>query len=137
MDGMIRSHSSWQMFSIIHKENIWSRYARCYYPWDTGNTLHSWWFTVSRWWLSIYLIAKTRVIFLPSMFCFTRHLYLYSIKRSNLANVILTLKSMGIKDVIGFEFLDPPDPILLVQVCIGSKMDRGIGTLYLYLYLYP
>jgi len=37
------------------------------------------------------------------------------IQRSNLANIVLTLKAMGIHDVISFEFLDPPDPFLLVQ----------------------
>ena len=37
------------------------------------------------------------------------------IQRTNLANVVLTLKAMGVDDVLGFDFLDPPDAFLLVQ----------------------
>ena len=32
------------------------------------------------------------------------------IQRSNLANVVLTMKRMGIEDVGSFEFIDPPEP---------------------------
>eukprot|EP01117_Protostelium_nocturnum_P004795 TRINITY_DN1739_c0_g1_i1.p1 TRINITY_DN1739_c0_g1~~TRINITY_DN1739_c0_g1_i1.p1 ORF type:complete len:911 (+),score=370.56 TRINITY_DN1739_c0_g1_i1:84-2816(+) len=37
------------------------------------------------------------------------------IQRTNLSNVILTLKAMGVKDILSFQFLDPPDPVLLIQ----------------------
>ena len=30
------------------------------------------------------------------------------IKRSNLASVVLQLKALGVEDVVGFDFLDPP-----------------------------
>jgi len=37
------------------------------------------------------------------------------IQRSNLSNVVLSLKALEIYDVIGFPFLDQPDPFLLLQ----------------------
>jgi len=30
------------------------------------------------------------------------------IQRTNLGNTVLTLKAMGINDLIGFDFMDPP-----------------------------
>lgn len=30
------------------------------------------------------------------------------IQRTNLGNVVLLLKSLGVNDLIGFDFLDPP-----------------------------
>lgn len=42
------------------------------------------------------------------------------IQRSNLANVVLTMKRMGIEDVESFEFIDPPEP---------EAIDRAIETL--------
>jgi len=50
------------------------------------------------------------------------------IQRSNLSNVILTLKALGISDVIAFEFLDKPDPLLFVQamkhLCLLGALDE-------------
>lgn len=42
------------------------------------------------------------------------------IQRSNLANVVLTMKRMGIEDVKSFEFIDPPEP---------EAIDQAIATL--------
>lgn len=41
------------------------------------------------------------------------------IKRINLANTVLYLKALGIHDVLGFDFLDPPseDQIMQVPLC--------------------
>ncbi|MBW0530860.1 hypothetical protein O181_070575 [Austropuccinia psidii MF-1] len=38
------------------------------------------------------------------------------IQRTNLANVVLLLKSLGINDLIGFDFLDPPPGDTLIRV---------------------
>ena len=38
------------------------------------------------------------------------------IQRTNLANVVLVLKAMGINDILGFDFMDPPP----VQTLINS-----------------
>jgi HrpA-like RNA helicase len=32
------------------------------------------------------------------------------IKRVNLASTVLTLKNLGIDDVLNFDYLDPPEP---------------------------
>lgn len=37
------------------------------------------------------------------------------IKRCNLATVVLQLKALGVDDVIGFDFLDPPPPAALLR----------------------
>lgn len=37
------------------------------------------------------------------------------IQRTNLVNIVLSLKVLGIDDVIGFQFLDSPDPLLIIQ----------------------
>jgi HrpA-like RNA helicase len=37
------------------------------------------------------------------------------IQRSSLLGTVLSLKKMGIKDIIRFEFIDPPDPILVTN----------------------
>lgn len=37
------------------------------------------------------------------------------IQRTNLANTVLCLKALGINDILGFQFLDPPDAFLLIQ----------------------
>ena len=38
------------------------------------------------------------------------------IQRTNLANVVLVIKAMGINDILGFDFMDPPP----VQTLINS-----------------
>jgi HrpA-like RNA helicase len=44
------------------------------------------------------------------------------IQRSNLTSTVLTLKNLGISDVIGFDYLDPPDKNALLL---------GLKTLYI------
>jgi HrpA-like RNA helicase len=41
------------------------------------------------------------------------------IQRINLANTVLYLKALGIHDILGFDFLDPPsvDQIMEVREC--------------------
>ena len=48
------------------------------------------------------------------------------IQRSNIGNVILTLKSMGINDLVDFDFLDPPPHDMLVS---GLEMLYALGAL--------
>ena len=36
------------------------------------------------------------------------------IQRSSLIGTVLNLKTMGIDDILNFEFIDPPDPTLVV-----------------------
>jgi len=38
------------------------------------------------------------------------------IQRVNLANTVLYLKALGIKDVLGFDFMDPPSEEQILQV---------------------
>lgn len=40
--------------------------------------------------------------------------YIYSL-RSNLAGVVLTLLKLGIKDLVHFDFMDPPAPETLMR----------------------
>ena len=44
------------------------------------------------------------------------------IQRANLGNVVLTLKAMGINDIVHFDFMDPPPIHTLVvameQLCV-------------------
>ena len=52
------------------------------------------------------------------------------IQRTNLAMVVLLLKSLGINDLIGFEFLDPPPGETLMRAlellyALGALNDRG------------
>ncbi|KAK9136174.1 hypothetical protein Syun_015504 [Stephania yunnanensis] len=52
------------------------------------------------------------------------------ILRSNLANVVLTLKKMGIHDLVHFGFLDPPTPEALTRALeelngLGALDDEG------------
>jgi len=37
------------------------------------------------------------------------------IQRTNLAMTVLTLKAMGINDMLGFDFMDPPPPATLIS----------------------
>lgn len=43
------------------------------------------------------------------------------IQRINLANTVLYLKALGIHDILGFDFLDPPsvDQIMEVRCCLS------------------
>jgi pre-mRNA-splicing factor ATP-dependent RNA helicase DHX16 len=52
------------------------------------------------------------------------------IQRTNLANVVLLLKSMGINDLIHFDFMDPPPAETLIRsleqlYALGALNDRG------------
>lgn len=40
------------------------------------------------------------------------------IQRTNLASVVLLLKSLGIHDLVNFDFLDPPPPETLIKVSL-------------------
>ena len=44
------------------------------------------------------------------------------IQRTNLANVVLLLKSLGVEDLLKFDFMDPPP-----QVCWGGVGKGGRG----------
>ena len=52
------------------------------------------------------------------------------IQRTNLGNVVLTLKSLGINDLVGFDFMDPPPSETLIRAleqlyALGALNDRG------------
>jgi pre-mRNA-splicing factor ATP-dependent RNA helicase DHX16 len=40
------------------------------------------------------------------------------IQRTNLGNVVLLLKSLGINNLIDFDFMDPPPVRLILRYCI-------------------
>jgi ATP-dependent RNA helicase DHX8/PRP22 len=46
------------------------------------------------------------------------------IQRTNLGNVVLQLKAMGINDLLGFDFMDPPP--------IGTLVSNTLHFLSLY-----
>lgn len=51
------------------------------------------------------------------------------IQRTNLGHVVLTLKSLGIDDLINFDFMDPPPPETLIKAlellyAIGALNDK-------------
>ena len=48
------------------------------------------------------------------------------IQRSNISSVILMLKSMGINNLVEFDFLDPPPHDMLVK---GLEMLYALGAL--------
>ena len=55
------------------------------------------------------------------------------IQRTNLGNTVLMLKAMGINDLIGFDFMDPPPPQTLVAAMhqlytLGALDDEGLLT---------
>ncbi|BGP51314.1 hypothetical protein JCM10450v2_007252 [Rhodotorula kratochvilovae] len=69
---------------------------------------------------------------------YTKHAFLHEleqdtvpeIQRTNLGTVVLMLKSLGINDLIGFDFLDPPPGDTLVRAldllyALGAFNDRG------------
>jgi HrpA-like RNA helicase len=43
------------------------------------------------------------------------------IQRTNLANIVLYLKALGIHDAIGFDFLDPPSENQVMEVSTYYK----------------
>lgn len=69
---------------------------------------------------------------------YTKHAYQHEleqdtvpeIQRTNLGTVVLMLKSLGINDLIGFDFLDPPPGDTLVRAldllyALGALNDKG------------
>ncbi|KAL0255471.1 hypothetical protein I308_100275 [Cryptococcus tetragattii IND107] len=55
------------------------------------------------------------------------------IQRTNLASTILTLKAMGINDLIGFDFMDPPPAATMLTAleqlyALGALDDEGLLT---------
>lgn len=55
------------------------------------------------------------------------------IQRSNLAMTVLTLKAMGINDLLGFDFMDPPPPSTLITALeqlynLGALDEEGMLT---------
>jgi len=55
------------------------------------------------------------------------------LQRTNLGNVVLQLKAMGINDLIGFDFMDPPPVATLVGAmeslhALGALSDEGLLT---------
>lgn len=53
------------------------------------------------------------------------------IQRINLANTVLYLKALGIHDILGFDFLDPPsvDQIMEVKNCVIFVCVAGVVCL--------
>ena len=52
------------------------------------------------------------------------------IQRTNLANVVLLLKSLGIHDLVNFDFMDPPPAEALLRAleqlyALGALNDKG------------
>lgn len=59
------------------------------------------------------------------------------IQRSNLSSVVLTLKKLGIDDIVHFDYMDPPAPETLMRALeqlnyIGALDDDGELTKYGY-----
>jgi len=55
------------------------------------------------------------------------------IQRTNLAPIILTLKAMGINDIINFDFMDPPPLQTIISAlemlhALGALDDDGLLT---------
>ena len=55
------------------------------------------------------------------------------IQRTNLGNVVIQLKAMGINDLLGFDFMDPPPVATLVGAmeslhALGALDDEGLLT---------
>jgi ATP-dependent RNA helicase DHX8/PRP22 len=47
------------------------------------------------------------------------------IQRTNLGTTTLTLKAMGINDLLNFDFMDPPPPQTLISAGSASKMPAA------------
>lgn len=56
----------------------------------------------------------------------TKHIFSHQIQRTNLGNVVLLLKSLGINDLINFDFMDPPSPETLM---IALEQLYALGAL--------
>ncbi|KAL7133148.1 hypothetical protein ABFS83_12G121000 [Erythranthe nasuta] len=53
------------------------------------------------------------------------------IRRSNLSNVILKLKALGIDDIMGFDFIEAPDRMAIMKslellISLGALTDEGV-----------
>jgi HrpA-like RNA helicase len=46
------------------------------------------------------------------------------IQRTNLGTTVLTLKAMGINDLLAFDFMDPPAPQVRLSACVRER-ERG------------
>lgn len=62
------------------------------------------------------------------------------IQRANLAAVVLQLKAMGINDLLGFEFMDPPPVATMINAmeglyALGALDEEGLLTRLGYVYL--
>jgi HrpA-like RNA helicase len=55
------------------------------------------------------------------------------IQRINLANTVLYLKALGIQDILGFDFLDPPsvDQIMEVRTVLYAVLMVFASLLFL------
>ena len=60
------------------------------------------------------------------------------IQRTNLANTVLLLKSLGVKNLLEFDFMDPPPQVCLLEVryplvaqyyFIGKHVELDVPTL--------
>ena len=40
------------------------------------------------------------------------------IQRTNLANVVLLLKSLGVENLLNFHFMDPPPQVCVIHICM-------------------
>lgn len=50
------------------------------------------------------------------------------IQRTNLANTVLLLKSLGVKNLLEFDFMDPPPQVSYVLSCCNGPWN--VLTLY-------
>lgn len=48
------------------------------------------------------------------------------IQRTNLSMTVLTLKAMGINDLLGFDFMDPPPAATLVTALEQVRSEAGL-----------
>jgi hypothetical protein len=62
------------------------------------------------------------------------------IQRTNMGTVVLMLKSLGIHDLLHFDFMDPPPPEALIRAleqlyALGALNDRGELTKQVHIYI--
>ena len=59
------------------------------------------------------------------------------IQRTNLANIVLLLKSLGIQDLLQFHFMDPPPQVNISLHCLhySNSCIKMIGLTHLYVAL--
>ena len=55
------------------------------------------------------------------------------IQRTNLANVVLLLKSLGVQDLLQFHFMDPPPQVKYMNTC--TCIQKGVVTGQYFKYL--